>query len=148
MSEATENTADGVLAREADKDVELAEPEYGTLGIERWVQFGFVALFALLFWVLDRIVTAVWDRFAEPQSVVIAGLSVCVAAVATMAIYKNDTLNSFVHESATELSKVTWPSRSEARSATVVVVVTSIIAAAILFVFDGVWSGLSDYVYK
>ena len=50
-------------------------------------------------------------------------------------------------EVAGELSKVTWPSRPETWRNTVVVIVTSIIAAAYLFLFDSVWSAFTDLIY-
>jgi preprotein translocase subunit SecE len=46
-----------------------------------------------------------------------------------------------------ELKKVTWPTPKEVRTATVVVLVMSIISALILGLFDFVWSNLTELVY-
>jgi preprotein translocase SecE subunit len=42
---------------------------------------------------------------------------------------------------------VTWPSREETYTSTIVVVVTSVAAAAYTGVFDAIWSAITDYVY-
>ena len=62
--------------------------------------------------------------------------------------YKHKEANAFAHESAAELSKVTWPTRQETWHNTVVTVIVSIIAAAILFAFDATWSAITDLIYK
>jgi preprotein translocase subunit SecE len=119
-----------------------------TLGIERYVQFGFITLCAVAFWILDKVVAIVWDKFAEPQSVQVALTALLISIVLTVYLYKHEKVNSFAHEAASELSKVTWPTRRETWSNTVVVVITSLIAAGILFVFDAAWSWVTDLIYK
>ena len=47
-----------------------------------------------------------------------------------------------------ELAKVTWPSRKETYTSTIVVIVTSLIAAFIVGAFDYVWSAITDFLYK
>jgi len=119
-----------------------------TLGNERWVQFGFIVLAATAFWLADKVILMAWDQFAEPDPTIVAGLAALVGILTAWITYKNETANSFAHESAAELSKVTWPSRKETWSNTVVTVVVSLIAAAILFAFDATWSAITDLIYK
>ena len=118
------------------------------LGNERWVQFGFIALAATTFWLADKIILMVWDQFAEPDPTMIAGIAAIVGILGAWMTYKHEGANAFATESAAELSKVTWPSRKETWSNTVVTVVVSIIAAAILFAFDATWSAITDLIYK
>ena len=118
------------------------------LGIERWVQFAFIALFGLSFWLYGKIVEVVWDQFAEPRQIPIALTALLIAVISTFIIYKHPKANPFMHEAASELQKVTWPTRKETWSNTVVVVITSIISALILFVFDAAWSWVTDLIYK
>ena len=49
--------------------------------------------------------------------------------------------------SRSELKKVTWPTAKEVRAATIVVIVMALISAVVLFLFDVVWSGLTDKIY-
>jgi preprotein translocase subunit SecE len=55
---------------------------------------------------------------------------------------------AIVHGVSEELSKVTWPTRKETSSSTIVVIVTSIVAGLVLFLFDSVWAAVTDLVYK
>jgi preprotein translocase subunit SecE len=119
-----------------------------TLGLTRWVQMAFVAFWLLLVWLLDKIVTIVWDKFAEPQPLVVTAGSLLVAAAVTYALYRHERVNQVANEVVGELTKVTWPTRKETQVATVVVIVTSLIAAAIIGVFDAAWSWVTDFIYK
>ena len=51
----------------------------------------------------------------------------------------------FVEESIVELDKVNWPSAEETKASTIVVIITSFLAAAILGVFDSVFSWLTNH---
>ena len=62
--------------------------------------------------------------------------------------YRQPVVNSTIHDTVDELSKVSWPTRNETSSSTIIVVVTSIVAALMLFLFDSVWSAVTDLVYK
>jgi preprotein translocase subunit SecE len=119
-----------------------------TLGLTRWVQMAFVAFWLLLVWVLDKIITIAWDRFSEPQPLVVTATALAVGGVVTLSLYKNEKINRIANEVVGELTKVTWPSRKETQVATVVVIITSLIAAAIIGVFDAAWSWLTDFIYK
>jgi preprotein translocase subunit SecE len=125
-----------------------------TLGVERWVQFGFIAAALLAFWLLDKIIAASWDALAlrvdaipEPNPTTVSLAAALVGAVGAFAAYRNEKSFGFAHDAATELSRVTWPSRKETWTNTIVVVVTSVIAAAILFGFDAAWSAVTDLIY-
>lgn len=119
-----------------------------TFGLERYVMFAFIAGAILILWLLDKIVNLVWDQFAEPPSTLITAGSAAVAIGSMLYAYKHPTLNKLANECAQELSKVTWPTRRETYAATIVVIVTSVIAAILIGLFDTAWSGLTDLVYK
>jgi preprotein translocase subunit SecE len=70
-----------------------------------------------------------------------------LAAVAAVVIWRIPRTQAVSLEVALELQRVTWPSVRETRAATVAVIVASFIAAAILGVFDMVWSWLSAKIY-
>ena len=119
-----------------------------TLGLARWVQLAFMALFVVLLWMLDKIVTMVWDKFAEPKPLLVTLVAGAVSAVATIVLYRHPTVSRVSNEVVGELAKVTWPSRDEIRVATVVVIITSIIASIIVGAFDAAWSAITDLIYK
>ena len=105
---------------------------------------GAVVLFYLLQWSIDWI----WGYFAPaPSDFKISLAAAIIATVTGIALYKNDRMYHLANEVATELKKVTWPTPKEVRSATVIVIIMSIISAVILGLFDFVWSHLTELVY-
>ena len=77
------------------------------------------------------------------SSVVGFGLACAGAAIA----WRNARAQAVSLEVAGELKKVTWPTLRETRAATVAVLVATVIAAAILGVFDWVWAAISSRIY-
>lgn len=74
------------------------------------------------------------------------GIGYALAAIAAVGIIKHAPSYTMANEVAEELSKVTWPTREETGSATVVVVVTVLICSAYLGAFDAVWLALTDMI--
>jgi preprotein translocase subunit SecE len=127
----------------------------GTLGVERWVQFSYAACAITLAWFLIKASNATWailadsvDSIPEPDGTMIAVGSGLVAFIAAVIAYRSRKIHTFVVEVCVELSKVTWPTRKETWSQTVVVLIVSAIAAVILGVYDAVWSHITDLIYN
>jgi len=118
------------------------------LGLTRWVQYVFVVGAALSLWFLDKVATLVWQNFAEPPPALITAGSVIISIGATIALYRNERAHTLVAEVVAELAKVTWPTRKETYASTIVVIITSLLAAGIVGAFDFVWSFLTDLLYK
>jgi len=129
-----ESTAEGLAPR--------------ALGLARWVQLAFMAFGLLLLWVFDKIITIVWDKFAEPQPIFVSAGAAVLATIGTVLLYRHETVSRVANEIVGELAKVTWPSRDEIQVSTVVVIITSIIASVIMGAFDAAWSALTDLIYK
>jgi preprotein translocase subunit SecE len=105
---------------------------------------GVVVAFYLLQWSIDWL----WGYFGTPPSEFqISIASAVIATVAGIVMYRSDRYYFLANEVASELSKVTWPTAKEVRTATMVVVVMAIISAVILGLFDFVWSNLTELVY-
>lgn len=123
------------------------------LGVERWVQFAYIALAVVLVWVLDKVlgssVELVGDRFDLPavQPWIISAVAAVAGALIALYYYKKEDSNRFAREVVGELQNVTWPDREETWKQTVIVIVTSIIASIVLFAFDQAWSRLTDLIY-
>lgn len=127
----------------------------GTLGVERWVQFAYAACAITLAWFLIKSSNAVWtiladsvDAVPEPNATAIAAGAGLVAFISAVVAYRSKKVHTFVVEVCVELSKVSWPTRKETWSQTIVVLVVSAIAAIILGVYDAVWSHITDLIYN
>ncbi len=73
--------------------------------------------------------------------------AVALASVATVVAWKNEELFTLASEVASELRKVTWPTRRETVSSTIVVIVTTIVSSLLLGFFDGVWAWVTRMIY-
>ena len=136
------------------KEQDKARPT-GTLGVERWVQFAYAACAITLAWFLIKSSTAVWtiladnvDAVPEPDGTMIAVGAGLIAFISAVIAYRSTKIHTFVLEVCVELSKVSWPTRKETWSQTVVVLIVSVIAAIILGVYDAVWSHITDLIYN
>jgi preprotein translocase subunit SecE len=102
----------------------------------------------LLFYVLQWSIDWGWGFFGTPPSEMTISLaSAGIAILAIVVLYRNDRFYTLANEVSGELKKVTWPTAKEVRAATFVVIVMAIISAAILGLFDLLWSQLTDMVY-
>jgi preprotein translocase SecE subunit len=75
-------------------------------------------------------------------------VGIAVAAGAGYWAFKDARAHEYSMDVVNELRKVTWPSRKETQTATVVVIITTLVVAAILGLFDQVWGGLTGLLYK
>jgi preprotein translocase SecE subunit len=135
-----------VMDEQQTPEPETQSPK--TLGLERWVQMAFLAFAVLSIWVLDKAIALVWDRFAEPPPELVTFVAAVLGAAITMVLYRNPKVSRISHEVVGELAKVSWPSRKETQVSTIVVIVTSLIAAVIVGAFDAAWSAITDLIYK
>lgn len=123
-------------------------PISGLMGIERWVQFSFIAIGLVTFYAFDHLIAFTWGFFAEPEPTFVSGAAALVGIILAFALYRHARVYQLAHEVVSELSRVTWPTRDETYYSTVVVIVTSVIAALYTGIFDAVWSAFTDLVYK
>jgi preprotein translocase subunit SecE len=118
------------------------------MGPNKAVHLMFLSGGLILFFLANWTGEWLWGYFARhPNDFVINGAALVLALGAGIALYKNERVFSLASDVATELKKVTWPTRKETQAATLVVVVTVIISAILLGVFDAVWSFLTDRIY-
>lgn len=99
----------------------------------------FAALISFLALVAMMKLSTSYDLESRVKSIelVIRGLSIVLGAGVFVALYSNSKANTFMNEVAVELlTKVTWPTGKDTISATVVVIVTVVIAGLVLAVFD------------
>lgn len=113
----------------------------------KWVHFLYAAASGLLYYLLVESGKWVWSYFAKPKSMIVYSVALVLTAFAAWVAWRNEDLFTLASECVTELSKVTWPTRKETVSATLVVIITVLIASLFLGVFDGAWSALTRLLY-
>ena len=122
---------------------------------ERIVNFTFVVAGLLLWFLSGHLFAFLFDVIGPQWDLEILGaefrlsslLGAGVGVVGGISLWRNPRLFTLAHEVVGELRKVTWPSAGETRVTTVVVVVTTLLAAGCLSVFDFVFSFLTRKLY-
>jgi preprotein translocase subunit SecE len=103
------------------------------MGPNKAVHLMFLLGGVLLFFLVSKTGDWLWGYFSrEPSEFMIDGIAAVIALVVGIMVYKNERVYALANDVAGELKKVTWPTRKETQAATLVVIVTVLIAAAIL----------------
>lgn len=109
----------------------------------KWVHFLFALLSVLSIFLLVRLGRFVFEHL-NPWW--IYGAAAVLSALVLVVLWKTRFF-PFAQESFAELEKVAWPTSKEAVTMTLVVVVTVVVAAGILGLFDFGWRSLAGMLF-
>ncbi len=118
------------------------------MGNSKWIHMMFVGGGLLLGYVLVQFTGWMWSLFSKPKELYVNGIGIASAAVVSIGMWRNKRMFERATEITNELAKVTWPTRKETSSATIVVIITTIIISLILGLFDIIWSWATDLIYN
>jgi len=118
------------------------------MGPNKVVHLTFALAALLAAFLVSHTVDWAWTYFAKPNDLLINAFAILVAGGAAVAAYRNERVYASVVDVTRELEKVTWPTRKETSAATIVVIVTVLIAAAILSMFDAIWSAFTNWFLR
>ena len=122
---------------------------------QRYVVFAFLAAGVLVWATIAKLSGAIAYAAGLPDPALLGegfslttlvGLAIAIGA--GLYTFKNQTAHTFANEVVAELLKCTWPGKKETRTATIVVIVTALIIAVILGLFDAVWAQLTGLIYR
>ena len=125
------------------------------MNIQRYVNISFVFAGILAWVVTAAFLGAVFDWIAPDWNLGLIGakfalsdlVGLTVGVTTAVTLRRTEKVNVLGLEIANELKKVTWPTWKETRISTVVVLITTFIVAAILGLFDAMWSWATGFVY-
>ncbi len=152
-----------VVVHAADEpEPEGAQP--ANLGATKYVHAAFFGAGILAAYLSGKVLYLAWNslaewpvatralpfllRYAEDERetyTMIVGAIIGVIAV--IQTYRKEHIRRWADEVATELSKVTWPTKDTVTNGTVVVVVASAIATVYVALLDRLWAFLTNLVY-
>jgi preprotein translocase subunit SecE len=101
----------------------------------------------ILAWFLAKCGDWAWSYFGRPNDMYVGIAAVAVSSVVTLVAWKNEQLFALATEVSSELRKVTWPTRKETVSSTIVVIITTIVSSLLLGLFDYTWSWVTKLIY-
>jgi preprotein translocase subunit SecE len=121
----------------------------------RIVQIALVVLAILTGLFLEHVLLAAFGSWSVTQPLTrplwndwtwCSFIGLAIAAAAALYIWVTPRTNEVSLDIVAELRKVSWPGLPETRAATVAVIVASLIAAALLGMFDVLWQFLTDKI--
>jgi len=116
------------------------------MGERKYVQLMFIVGGMILAYVLVMSTDWVWGYFHKPPELYVNAVGIGTAMIATLLVWRHRPTQQSASETVAELRKVTWPTRKETSQATVVVIITVIIVAIFLQIFDAFWSRVTGYI--
>jgi preprotein translocase subunit SecE len=124
------------------------------LGTQRFVYaFYFAAAIGIAF-LMSKILGFAWFKaqswrpwVGEPRDEIVMPVSALIGALAAVYYWYRTRARRLAEEVATEMSKVTWPSRTEVTNGTFVVIVTTIVSTVFFALMDRFWGFLTNLVY-
>jgi preprotein translocase subunit SecE len=148
-----------------DERAEAMESAVPTqLGATRHVLAGFFAAGIAVVFIISKMLSGMWNRLADnawvgrhvafisriaeddrPTFTTFVGAAVGI--VATVYAYRRPDVRTWTNEVASELAKVSWPTKKEVTSSTMVVIAASTFATIFLALLDRFWSFVTNLVY-
>jgi preprotein translocase subunit SecE len=151
---------DGVVAVVRDSEADEAEELEGAsapaqLGAKRYVYAGYMAGAIGIAFLASKVVDLIWTRLqmwkpqyvGEPRSELIMPLSGALGVAVAWYYWKQQRTRELAEEVASELSKVSWPTKDEVMNSTAVVIVTTVFSTIFFALMDRFWSFLTNLVY-
>jgi preprotein translocase SecE subunit len=115
------------------------------LGVQKYLYTGYFVAGCMVAYLTHQIIEKSWG---EGHDTVATVAGVLTGLLVTILAWKNTRVRTLAQETIEELSKVTWPTRQETYAATVVVIVTSIVSAVVIFGLDRFWSWFTDLIFR
>jgi preprotein translocase subunit SecE len=114
----------------------------------KWTHVMFAVAGIILAWLLAKCGDWAWSYFTnKPNQLIVGAGALLLGGAITFGAWRNEQVFGLASEVATELKKVTWPSRKETFTSTIIVIITTIVASMFLGLFDGVWSWVTRMIY-
>ena len=118
------------------------------MGPNKYIQLTFAIGILLLSFLVYKTGDWIWSYFAKPNELAMQGVALMCGVLAGVIAYRNERVFATAADVTRELEKVTWPSKKETYYATIIVIVTVLIATLILSCFDLIWAFLAGKILK
>jgi preprotein translocase subunit SecE len=124
------------------------------LGTKRFVYAAYFAGAITIAFLMSKILDFAWLKLqsykpaiGEPKDELIMPAAALIGTLAAVYYWYRTRARALAEEVATEMSKVTWPSRTEVTNGTVVVIVTTVVSTVFFALMDKFWGFVTNLVY-
>jgi preprotein translocase subunit SecE len=124
------------------------------LGTRRFVYAAYFAGGICVAFLLSKFMSLAWTRlslwkpqFGEPHDEMVMPIAALVGTLVAVYYYRDQKTRTLVDEVASELSKVTWPTRENVVNSTFIVIITTLVATTFFALMDRFWGFVTNLVY-
>jgi preprotein translocase subunit SecE len=124
------------------------------LGTRRFVYAGYFAAAIAVAFLASKLIDFGWLKaqsyrpaIGEPTDEVVMPVSALIGGGTAFYYWTHTRARELADEVATEMSKVTWPSRTEVTNGTFVVIVTTVLSTVFFALMDKFWGFVTNLVY-
>jgi preprotein translocase subunit SecE len=124
------------------------------LGTKRFVYAAYFAGAVAIAFLMSKVIGFAWLKLqsykpaiGEPRDEVVMPLAGLIGALVAAYYWYRSRARELAEEVAAEMSKVTWPSRTEVTNGTFVVIVTTVVSTVFFALMDKFWGFITNLVY-
>jgi len=137
-----------------EHDVAPAGTSPAQLGTGRFVYAAYFAGAIAIAFIVSKLGDFAWFKLqsykpaiGEPRDEIIMPVSALTGGLVAVYCWYRTRARELAEEVATEMSKVTWPTRDEVTNGTFVVIVTTVVSTVFFALMDKFWGFVSNLVY-
>jgi preprotein translocase subunit SecE len=119
----------------------------------RYINLSFAAVGLIAVYVFVQATKLIFEAFQIPDTAILGEqlslamlIGAGLASLGTGILWRHPKVQTWSSEIAVELSKVTWPTWTETKQNTVIVLVFGVIVSSVLAVFDLFWKWVTDLI--
>jgi preprotein translocase SecE subunit len=138
----------------AEEDHEISPVAPTQLGARRFVYAAYFAGAIGIAFISSKALDFAWLKLqnyqpsiGEPRDEIVMPLAGVIGGGAALYYWYRTRARQLAEEVAAEMSKVTWPSRTEVTNGTVVVIVTTVVSTVFFALMDKFWGFVTNLVY-
>src|SRR5882672_5714590 len=146
--------APGPSGDPADEDHDISPVAPTQLGARRFVYAAYFAAAIGIAFISSKALDFAWVKLqnyqpsiGEPRDEIVMPLAGAIGAGTAVYYWYRTRARQLAEEVAAEMSKVTWPSRTEVTNGTVVVIVTTVVSTVFFALMDKFWGFVTNLVY-
>jgi preprotein translocase SecE subunit len=124
------------------------------LGTRRFVYAAYFGAAIAIAFLVSKVLDFAWVKLqayrpavGEARDDIIMPISALIGAGAAVYYWYRTRARELADEVATEMSKVTWPTRTEVTNGTVVVILTTVVSTVFFALMDKFWGFITNLVY-
>ncbi len=141
-------------APESDDEHDVSPVAPTQMGARRFVYAAYFGGGIAIAFIASKALDLAWLKLqnyqpsiGEPRDEIVMPLAGAIGAGAALYYWFRTRARQLAEEVAAEMSKVTWPSRTEVTNGTVVVIVTTVVSTVFFALMDRFWGFLTNLVY-